>query len=306
MHQVVIVGGGPAAWTAALYCARAALHVLVFEGALDGGAFLPGGQLMTTTTVENFPGAPGVTGPELVERMKLQAQEFGALVREETVERIDPAEKAVWTKTGQRQAYDALILATGASARYLGIPSEAKFLNRGVSACATCDGALPRFRNKPIIVVGGGDSSAEEAIFLTKFASVVYIVHRGPALTKASAIMRERALHNPKIQPHYNVTVQEILGDDKLGVTGVLLSSDEILECSGVFVAIGHTPNSQLFHGEKDAAGYILHKKHTETSISGVFAAGDVVDDRYRQAITAAASGCQTAIDVTRWLSEKK
>lgn len=296
---VIVVGGGPAAWAAALYCARAALSTLVLEGRLDG-AVLPGGQLMTTTEVENYPGVPHVQGWELVNRMKEQAIEFGAIVVEETATRVDYAGRIVHDSSGASHGFKALILATGASARYLGLPSEAHFMNRGVSACATCDGALPRFRGQPLVVVGGGDTAMEEAAFLSKFGSEVHIVHRGAAFTKASAVMAQRVLALPNVRPHYNVTVAEVLGTDAAGVTGVKLSTDEVITCAGMFVAIGHTPNSQLFPGEKDEQGYIVHKNHTETSIPGVFAAGDVADHRYRQAVTAAASGCQAAIDVAR------
>lgn len=299
-RRVLIVGGGPAAWAAALYCARAALVTLVLEGAAN-----PGGQLMTTTEVENYPGAPHVQGWELVDRMKQQAHEFGAACEPATAARIDYAARVVHDAAGREHAYDALILATGASARYLGLPSEARLLNHGVSACATCDGALPRFRGQPLVVVGGGDSAMEEATFLAKFASRVHIVHRGPAFRAASARMAARALATPNVEPHYNATVAEVLGEpDDAGVTGVRLQDGTVLPCAGVFVAIGHTPNSQLFPGDKDAHGYIVHKRHTETSVPGVFAAGDVADSRYRQAVTAAASGCQAGMDVTRYFME--
>lgn len=304
MRRVVIVGGGPAAWTAALYCARAALITLVFEGEMDGN-WIPGGQLMTTTEVENYPGVPGVDGSELVLRMKQQALSFGAQCISELVKSIDYESKTVHTSSGY--AYDALILATGASARYLGLASEAEFKNRGVSACATCDGALPRFRDKPIVVVGGGDTAMEEASFLSRFASMVHVIHRGASFTKASPIMAQRVLSNPKIKAHFNSTVAEVLGDAKHGLTGVNVRTadkDTVLPCSGVFVAIGHSPNSQLFPGDKDAQGYIVRKEDTaHTSMPGVFAAGDVADHRYRQAVTAAASGCQAGIDAYRWLA---
>lgn len=301
MRRVVIVGGGPAAWTAALYCARAALITLVFEGELED-TWIPGGQLMTTTEVENYPGLPGVDGSELVQRMKQQALSFGAQCIPELVRRIDYDSKTVHAV--QAHAYDALILATGASARYLGLASETEFKNKGVSACATCDGALPRFRDKPIVVVGGGDTAMEEASFLARFASIVHVIHRGPSFTKASPIMAKRVLDNPKIKPHFNATVEKVLGDVKHGVTGVTLNTGEDVQCSGMFVAIGHSPNSELFPGEKDAQGYIVQQEHTtHTSMPGVFAAGDVADHRYRQAVTAAASGCQAGIDAYRWLS---
>lgn len=302
MPRVVIVGGGPAAWTAALYCARAALITLVFEGELEG-SWIPGGQLMTTTEVENYPGLPGVDGSELVQRMKQQALSFGAQCIPELVKSIDYDSKTV--RAAGSHAYDALILATGASAKYLGLASEAEFQNRGVSACATCDGALPRFRDKPIVVVGGGDTAMEEATFLARFASEVHVIHRGPSFTKASPIMAQRVLSNPKITPHFNATVDKVLGDAATGVTGVSLNAGaKVVPCSGMFVAIGHSPNSQLFPGTKDAQGYIVQQEHTtHTSMPGVFAAGDVADHRYRQAVTAAASGCQAGIDAYRWLS---
>lgn len=304
MGRVVIVGGGPAAWTAALYCARAALITLVFEGELEGN-WIPGGQLMTTTEVENYPGLPGVDGSELVERMKQHALSFGAQCISELVKSIDYESKTVHTSSAH--AYDALILATGASAKYLGLASEAEFKNKGVSACATCDGALPRFRDKPIVVVGGGDTAMEEASFLSRFASMVHVIHRGASFTKASPIMAKRVLTNPNIKAHFNATVKSMVGDAKHGLTGVNVQTaekEELLECSGVFVAIGHSPNSQLFPGDKDAQGYIVRKEDTtHTSMPGVFAAGDVTDHRYRQAVTAAASGCQAGIDAYRWLA---
>lgn len=303
MQRVVIIGGGPAAWTAALYCARAALSVMVFEGELDGTAMLPGGQLMTTTEVENYPGVPSVDGAVLVERMREQALHFGAQCVTHTVTRVDYDMNTAYTKAGA-YPYDALILATGASAKYLNLPSEAAFKNRGVSACATCDGALPRFRHQPIVVVGGGDTAMEEALFLSSFASHVHVVHRGPEFSRASRIMSQRVLKHPKITPHFNATVVEVVGDSG-GVNAVNLSTGHTIPCTGMFVAIGHTPNSVLFPGDKDAEGYILLKQHTHTSIPRVFAAGDVADKRYRQAITAAASGCQAAIDAYRWLTEQ-
>ena len=248
---------------------------------------------------------PGVDGPELVQRMKEQALSFGAQCVPELVRGIDYDSKTV--QAAGSHAYDALILATGASARYLGLASEAEFKNRGVSACATCDGALPRFRDKPIVVVGGGDTAMEEATFLSQFASMVHVIHRGPSFTKASPIMAQRVLSNPKIRAHFNATVAQALGDAKHGLTGVSVRTadkEEVLACSGMFVAIGHNPNSELFPGAKDAQGYIVQQEHTtHTSMPGVFAAGDVADHRYRQAVTAAGSGCQAGIDAYRWLS---
>ncbi|MBR9802249.1 thioredoxin-disulfide reductase [bacterium] len=348
IENVVIVGSGPAAWSAAIYTARAELKPLVFEGAITEDnrqrGTLPLGQLALTTEVENFAGFPagdlsgyfdtafderkakelnsthhkkGVSGPELMELMRQQAKNFGTRIVTDDIVSCDLSQRPFTLKTlgGKEVQAQAVIVATGARANYLGLPSEDKFKNMGVSACAVCDGALPRFRNKPLVVVGGGDSAMEEATFLTKFASTVYIVHRRDEF-RASRIMAERALKNEKIEVKWNSVIDEVLGDDKNGVTGVRIrnSSDdsqtEELEAAGYFAAIGHTPNVDFLDGQVELKqnGYIQWTTHfrTTTSVQGVFAAGDVADDYYKQAITAAGSGCQAALDAERWLAEQE
>lgn len=314
MEKVVIIGSGPAAYTAALYTSRAQLEPLVLAGELSQD-ILPGGQLMTTTEVENFPGYPeGVTGPEMMEDLRKQAERFGARVANKTVKAVDFSSRPFKLTAGKEEIEaQSVIIATGANAKYLGIESEEKFMNRGVSACATCDGALPRFRNKPLVVVGGGDTAMEESLFLTQFASTVHIIHRRDEF-RASKIMGERAVKNEKIEVHWNSVVDEILGDDENGVTAVRIKdvntgeSTEI-ECVGYFAAIGHKPNTDLFTGmlDMDETGYLVTKPDsTYTNIEGVFAAGDVKDKTYRQAVTAAGSGCMAAIDATRWLEAQQ
>ncbi len=310
MENVLIIGSGPAGYTAALYTARANLAPLMLEGE-PSKDILPGGQLMTTTEVENYPGySDGVTGPKMMEDFKHQAERFGTRFLYETVTKIDFDARPfkVYSET-QSWETKSIIVATGATAKYLGLPSEEKYMNRGVSACATCDGALPRFRNKPVVVVGGGDTAMEEALFLTNFSSRVHVIHRRDAF-RASKIMADRALANPKIAPEWNSTVDEVLGDDKTGVTGVRIrniQTDKLTDiaCTGYFAAIGHKPNSDLFKGvlDMDETGYLITKPgSTYTKIEGLFAAGDVQDKIYRQAVTAAGSGCMAAIDCTRWL----
>jgi thioredoxin reductase (NADPH) len=305
MEDVVIVGSGCAGWTAALYAARANLKPLVLTGPL------PGGLLTTTTVVENFPGFPdGVDGYELMTRMQKQAERFGARLRMASLEsanlRVRPFELVV---DGETLRTRTLIIATGASHRKLGLESEAKLENKGVTYCATCDGALPVFRNRPLVVVGGGDSACEEALYLTRFGSIVYLVHRRDQL-RASKIMAERALSHPKIQPVWNCVVTEILDVQQNRVTGVRLRNvqsgeERILECAGVFIAIGHVPNTALFKGqlEMDEAGYILSRRGPLTSVPGVFVAGDCADPYYRQAVTAAGMGCAAAIEAERFLA---
>ena len=345
-EKVIIIGSGPAAWTAAIYAARAELQPLVIEGALTEenrlSGSLPMGQLNLTTEVENFPGFPvgdlgsyldasidkdrrsmmpphskqGVSGPELMELMRQQAVNFGTRIVTDDVADVDfhVHPFRLTTLGGEQLESHAVIVATGARANYLGLPSEHRFKNRGVSACAVCDGALPRFRNKPLVVVGGGDSAVEEADYLSKFASVVYLVHRRDQL-RASKIMSQRALENPKIAILWNRGVKEVLGNDKQGVTGVLLASsvgEPELEqgISGMFLAIGHTPNTAFLKGQLELTGkkYIkwVAAQRTFTSVEGVFAAGDVADDYYRQAITAAGSGCMAALDAERWLAAQR
>lgn len=305
MERVVIIGTGCAGLTAAIYTARANLSPLVLTGTM------PGGLLTTTTTVENFPGFPeGVDGYELVSRMQQQAERFGARVQFGTVEAVDLSRQPyTLTVDGEPVQTQTIIMAAGASHRRLGLASEAKLEKKGVTFCATCDGALPVFRNQPLVVVGGGDSACEEALFLTRFAAVVYLVHRRDAL-RASKIMAQRALSNPKIKPLWDSVVSEVL-DISLGkVTGVKLrnvktNAETVVNCAGVFVAIGHVPNTELFAGkvEMDANGYILPKRGTETSVPGVFVAGDCADHVYRQAVTAAGMGCMAAIDAERYLA---
>lgn len=305
MEDVVIVGSGCAGWTAALYTARANLNPLVLTGTM------PGGLLTTTTIVENFPGFPeGVDGYELMTRMQKQAERFGARTRMASLEaanlRTYPFELVV---DGEPLRARTLIIATGASHRKLGLESEAKLENKGVTYCATCDGALPIFRNKPLVVVGGGDSACEEALYLTRFGSVIYLVHRRDQL-RASKIMADRVLAHEKIQPIWDTVVTEILDVQQNRVTGVRLKNvktgaERVLECAGVFIAIGHVPNTALFRGqlEMDEAGYILTRRGPVTSVPGVFVAGDCADPYYRQAITAAGMGCAAAIEAERFLA---
>lgn len=301
VEKVIIIGSGPAGYTAAVYTSRALLQPLMFEGEDAGG------QLMITSEVENYPGFPeGVTGPELMEHMRKQAERFNTRFIRRNVTKVDFSSRPfkVWDGD-QLHLAKSVIICTGASARYLGLPSEKAFYNRGVSACATCDGAF--FRNMEVAVVGGGDTAMEEATFLTRFASKVYLIHRRDSF-RASKIMAEKALSNPKIQVVWNTVVEEILGDKF--VTGLRLrnlenNQESQLAVQGLFLAIGHKPNTELFKGilELDETGYIITKpKSSYASIEGVFAAGDVQDHVYRQAITASGSGCMAAIDAERWL----
>ena len=305
LHDVIIVGSGPAGYTAAIYSARAELTPLVFEGSQFGGA------LMTTTEVENFPGfAEGMMGPGLMMQMREQAERFGADLRMEDVTSIDLVGDVKTVRVGEEEhRARAVILAMGAAARYLGIPGEQELLGRGVSACATCDGFF--FRDKPIVVVGGGDSAMEEATFLTKFGSSVTVIHRREEF-RASKIMLERARQNEKISFVLNTTVDEVLSGpsgsvEKLRLRDTVTGETSELETSAMFVAIGHDPRSELVRDqvEVDGDGYVLTGQTTATSLPGVFACGDLVDHRYRQAITAAGSGCSASIDAERWLAEQ-
>ncbi|OGX29157.1 MAG: thioredoxin-disulfide reductase [Omnitrophica WOR_2 bacterium RIFCSPHIGHO2_02_FULL_67_20] len=308
VEHVTIIGSGPAGHTAALYTSRANLKPVMFEGFSAGG--IPGGQLLTTTEVENYPGFPeGIQGPALMEAFRKQSVRFETRIFTEDVVRVDLSRHPFTVASAERELTTrSLILATGAAAKRLQLPSEPKLWNKGISACAVCDGALPIFRNKPLVVVGGGDSAAEESTFLTKFASKVYLVHRRGEL-RASKIMQERVLKHPKIEVIWNTVVADVLGDE--AVSGVRLKEvttgrERTVACGGLFYAIGFTPNTDLVAGqlELDRDGYIVTAPgSTRTSVPGVFACGDVQDKKYRQAVTAAGSGCMAAIDCERWLA---
>jgi len=303
MEKLIIVGTGCAGLTAAIYAARANLSPLVLEGRE------PGGQLTTTTLVENFPGfVDGIDGPQLIMNMKAQAERFGARFAYSHVDDFEPKDGYLSVKIDDEWTHTkALIIASGASARYLGLPGEKQLTGHGLTSCATCDGAF--YRNVPVCVVGGGDSAAEEATFLTRFASKVYLIHRRNEL-RASKIMADRALSNPKVEPVWNTVLTEYLTDDKGEVRAVKLKNVETgaeseLEVKCVFVAIGHTPNTAPFKGklDMDENGYLIRRNRTQTNVPGVFAAGDVADTIYRQAVTAAGQGCAAALDAEKYLS---
>jgi thioredoxin reductase (NADPH) len=349
-EKVVVVGSGPAAWTAAIYAARANLEPLVFQGnPFDNqnrqNGTMPLGQLALTTEVENFPSWPagdtrqylktalkaddpdfpywvsadkpqpthGINGPELVALMRQQAVNFGSRVESKDIVSVDLKKKPFTLTAHDGSAVETLtlVIATGARANYLGLPSEDKYKNRGVSACAVCDGALPRFRNQPIVVVGGGDSAVEEGSYLTKFGSRVHLLVRRDVL-RASKIMQERAKANPKVEFHWHTEVDEVLGDDKKGVTAIRVKNNKTgtkkeIDAMGLFLAIGHTPNVGFLDGQVELTekGYIKWTTlgRTYTSVEGVFAAGDVADDYYKQAISAAGTGCMAALDAERYLA---
>ncbi len=308
IQKVAIIGSGCAGLTAALYAARAQLAPIVFTGAM------PGGLLTTTSIVENYPGFPeGVDGTDLMINMQQQAERFGAVVKfGSTVENVDLNVRPFkLTVDGSEMLTQTLIIASGAGHRHLGLDSEKKLDKKGVTYCATCDGALPMFRDQPLVVVGGGDSACEEATFLTRFASKVYLVHRRDKL-RASKIMAERALSNEKIEPVWHSEVAEILGAEQGEVSGVRLNNnktgeEQTINCSGVFIAIGHVPNTQIFKDqlEMDGAGYIIRTEGAQTNVPGVFVAGDCSDKMYRQAVTAAGMGCAAAIEAERLLASE-
>ena len=304
-YDLVIVGSGPAGYTAALYAARANLDVLVFQG------FEVGGQLMLTSDVENYPGyRDGVMGPDMMDDFEAQASRFGAEMRPENVERVDLSRRPfkVWAEGEEEPTLArAVVIATGAQARWLGLPGEQRLMGRGVSGCATCDGFF--FKDKRVAVVGGGDTAMEEALFLTKFAAEVLLIHRRDQF-RASKIMLERARKNPKITFLTDTVVEDILGENSVeGIRVRNAKTDEMseLEVDGFFAAIGHAPATGIFKGqvEMDEGGYVVQHEHTMTSVPGVFAAGDVSDKRYRQAVTAAGDGCRASIDAERWLEEQ-
>ena len=310
-HKVVIIGSGPAAHTAAIYAARAELKPVLFEGFLAGGV-AAGGQLTTTTDVENFPGFPdGVMGPDLTDRFRAQSIRFGTTIHTETVNEVDLSQRPFKYKTDtQEGTAETLIIATGATAKRLDIPgaNEGELWQRGISACAVCDGALPAFRDKPLVVIGGGDSAMEEATFLTKYGSKVYIVHRRDEL-RASKIMQQRAFDNPKIEFLWSSVVTRALGDEFLEAVRIKnLKNDEEqdIEAAGLFFAIGHLPNTTFLNGqlETDDQDYLITKPDsTQTNVPGVFAAGDVQDKKWRQAVTAAGTGCMAALEAEAFLA---
>ncbi|KAG6411484.1 hypothetical protein SASPL_129567 [Salvia splendens] len=310
IENVVIIGSGPAGYTAAIYAARANLKPVVFEGFQVGG--VPGGQLMTTTEVENFPGFPdGITGPDLMDRMRKQAERWGAELYQEDVEFIDLKNRPFTVKSSERKVNcHSIIYATGATARRLGLPREEEFWCRGISACAICDGASPLFKGQVLAVVGGGDTATEEALYLTKYARHVHLLVRKDHL-RASKAMQDRVLYNPNITAHFNTEAVDVVSNNKGQMSGILVrkidsNEESVLEVKGLFYGIGHSPNSQLLEGQVDldSTGYVLVEEGSaKTSVEGLFAAGDVQDHEWRQAVTAAGSGCIAALSVERYLT---
>lgn len=309
VENLVIIGSGPAGYTAAIYAGRANLKPVVFEGFEAGG--LPGGQLMTTTEVENFPGFPaGITGPQLMDKMKGQAERWGAELYTEDVISVDLSQRPFTVRSSEREfKTNSIVIATGATAKRLGLPSEHTFWSRGISACAICDGATPIFHGAELAVIGAGDSAAEEAIYLTKYGDTVNLLVRSDTM-RASKAMQDRVLSNPKIKVHWNTEAVDIFGDDNhmqgIKVRNNKTGEESNLSAKGLFYAIGHTPNTSLFKGqlELDDVGYVVTKGNSvETSVEGVYAVGDVQDHEFRQAITAAGSGCMGAMLAERWLS---
>ncbi|MBN8468755.1 thioredoxin-disulfide reductase [Corallococcus exiguus] len=313
IQKVTIIGSGPAGYTAAIYAARANLEPVVFAGGptLEHPQRVPGGQLMVTTDVENYPGFPeAITGPELMERFQKQAERFGTVIHMENVTKVDFSKRPflLESESGIQVRSETVIISTGATAKWLGVKGEDSYKNRGVSACATCDGAF--FKKQDVLVVGGGDTAMEEATYLAKIVNHVTLVHRRDSL-RASKVMQERALNNPKISFMWDSAVEEVVGDGK-GMTGAVVRNlktgdSKLVNAHGLFVAIGHTPNTELFQGilETHQGGYLKTiPGTTRTNIEGVFACGDVQDSYYRQAITAAGTGCMAAIDAERWLIE--
>ena len=310
-QKLVIIGSGPAGYTAAIYAARANLKPVLYEGFMSGPA---GGQLMSTTDVENYPGFPeGILGPEMMEKFKAQAIRFGTTILTEDVVAVDLSKRPFFVQGSETKVLaQSLIISTGATAKRLDVEGtrDGEFWQKGVTACAVCDGAAPIFRNKPLYVFGGGDSAVEEAVFLTKYASRVYLVHRRDQL-RASKIMAERAMKHPKIEILWNQALEKVTGDQvvrKVHLKDLISGKTEEFDAGGVFFAIGHKPNTDFIKGQIDLnpAGYINVKKGTTlTNLEGVFAAGDVQDPHYRQAVTAAGSGCMAALDAERWMTEK-
>ena len=310
-ERLIIIGSGPSGLTAAIYASRANMSPLLFEGFQQGG--IPGGQLMITNVVENFPGFPeGILGPQLMANMREQAVNYGTrMIMEDVIEvELNTYPFVVTSMSGEKYMADSLIISTGATAKRLPLESEEKFWGRGISACATCDGALPAFRNKELAVIGGGDSAVEEALHLTQFGSKIYLIHRRDEL-RASKVMQKRILTHPKVQIVWNKVVEEFTGEQNfsgLRLRDTVTAEITELHVAGAFEAIGHTPNTSFLNGQLqlDSQGYIVTSPDsTKASVEGVFAAGDVQDQKYRQAITAAGSGCMAAIEAERWLQER-